>query len=351
MSKQGKEFNDILDRCLERVLTGESIEACLSDYPQHASELEPLLRTAASVKKATSAVSPSAAFRAGARREFVATLRETKQREAGVPGWAFWRTRWVAVPLGAVCLVLVGGGTVAAANNSLPDQPLYPVKIATEKAMLKLPRSKMDQAELYATLADRRVHEIIVMADKGNVEQVQRVTEEFNSYLAEISTLTATQAAAVPAAAPRAAAPEPATASPKIMAPAAPPPAAAPQTGVSQAPQAAAVPPPSVAAAVPRPSPAPNASGGAGAAGKAQERKDSTTPAKASPKSEVARSVDREKLKEALTRRAMENSAALRAALRKAPPTARPALQKAIDIADERYREALQNLDQPENGH
>ena len=33
-------FEDILDRCLERIEAGESIESCLSDYPDHAEELK-----------------------------------------------------------------------------------------------------------------------------------------------------------------------------------------------------------------------------------------------------------------------------------------------------------------------
>ena len=45
----------ILDTCLERVrLGGESIEQCLDSYPEHASELEPLLRAALRVMDASS---------------------------------------------------------------------------------------------------------------------------------------------------------------------------------------------------------------------------------------------------------------------------------------------------------
>ena len=51
--KKTKEFNNILDNCLERLLVkGETIEQCLQSYPEHASELEPLLQTAMATKKA-----------------------------------------------------------------------------------------------------------------------------------------------------------------------------------------------------------------------------------------------------------------------------------------------------------
>ena len=42
-----KQFNNILDECLESLLTGqETVEQCLQRYPEYAAELEPLLRTA-----------------------------------------------------------------------------------------------------------------------------------------------------------------------------------------------------------------------------------------------------------------------------------------------------------------
>ena len=47
-----KEFDNILDECLERVIKGEDILACLADYPEHATELEPLLKTALDTRNA-----------------------------------------------------------------------------------------------------------------------------------------------------------------------------------------------------------------------------------------------------------------------------------------------------------
>ena len=49
--KNKKEFENILDGCLESVLRGESVEACLELYPDYAEELRPLLMTAAGAIK------------------------------------------------------------------------------------------------------------------------------------------------------------------------------------------------------------------------------------------------------------------------------------------------------------
>jgi hypothetical protein len=42
---QSKSLSDLLDQALARLRAGESVEVCLADYPEHASALEPLLRT------------------------------------------------------------------------------------------------------------------------------------------------------------------------------------------------------------------------------------------------------------------------------------------------------------------
>ena len=39
------DLNDILDECIDRINQGESVEACLNDYPKYREELYPLLYT------------------------------------------------------------------------------------------------------------------------------------------------------------------------------------------------------------------------------------------------------------------------------------------------------------------
>ena len=41
--RKEREFNNILDECLERVINGETIEQCLASHPEYAAEIEPLL--------------------------------------------------------------------------------------------------------------------------------------------------------------------------------------------------------------------------------------------------------------------------------------------------------------------
>jgi len=72
--RKSKEFDNILDDCLERLLTeGETIEQCLESYSERAAELKPLLQTVLATKKA-SAIQPRPEFKARARYQFLSAL-------------------------------------------------------------------------------------------------------------------------------------------------------------------------------------------------------------------------------------------------------------------------------------
>ncbi len=195
--KKNRKFNNILDECLERLLVkGETIEQCLRSYPEQADELEPLLQTALTTKEA-SAIQPRPEFRAKARYQFHSALQEIEQKRR-LP-FLGWQPRWATAVAIVLVLLLVGSGTVAAAGNSMPDNPLYPVKLATEQVRLTLTRSDMGKAELYAKLADKRVVEIIFMANKGDAQQVEATTQRLNERLVMLArSASALKAGAAP---------------------------------------------------------------------------------------------------------------------------------------------------------
>lgn len=185
--KTGKEFNNILDECLEQLLVrGETIEQCLQSHPEQAAQLKPLLEMALAVKEA-STIQPRAEFKARARYQFRSALQEAvapKRRH-----FFSWLPRWATVLTIVLALLLAGGGTVAAAAGSMPDSPLYPVKLATEQVQLMLTPSQIGKARLCARLADRRVAEIIYMANKGDAHQVELITQRLDNRLATLAVL------------------------------------------------------------------------------------------------------------------------------------------------------------------
>ncbi len=101
----GNDFEQILDSCIDRLNRGENLEACLTDYPQHASELEPLLQAMSTTRQAY-AFSPSADAKREARQKFLAALEQ--RRQPGVWQKIFaQRLVWASVAA-AVVLIIVG---------------------------------------------------------------------------------------------------------------------------------------------------------------------------------------------------------------------------------------------------
>jgi len=190
MSKS-KRIDEIFAECLEQVFNGASIEQCVAKYPEQAEELRKLLETAVAARK-VAAVEPTPEFRERARYQLQAALRE-KAAAKTARKFSFswnWQPRW-AVALTAVVILLAGGsGTVLASNNSMPGQPLYAVKLASEKVKLTVTTSSTAKAEVYAGLAERRVNEIVYLAANGEPERITQVTKNLDLCLTNISNLS-----------------------------------------------------------------------------------------------------------------------------------------------------------------
>ncbi len=74
-----KNFDRILDECIDRINRGESLEACLADHPEYAERLEPLLRAMLQTQGAYSFV-PSASTKRAAKQRFNLALDRLEQR-------------------------------------------------------------------------------------------------------------------------------------------------------------------------------------------------------------------------------------------------------------------------------
>lgn len=271
-----KEFDNILDECLERLLVkGETIEQCLQSYPEQVANLKPLLQTALAAKQAV-AIQPRAEFKAKARYQFRSALQEgTSRRERPFLGWL---PRWATVVTIVLGVLMMGGGTIAAASYSMPDDLLYPVKLATEQVQLALTPSDIGKARLYAKFADRRVAEIIYTANKGNAQQIEAITRRLDKRLVMLARSTS--------------APEVAEA-PRMLESSTP--------GLSE-----------------------------------EAGNDKAVPVSAN---------NRAKLKATVANYAITHPAGLRAALEKAPESAKPALRRAIAVSEAGYERALKALD------
>lgn len=185
---KNKEWNNILDECLERILSqGEDLETCLRDYPEQAAKLRPFLETVLTARKVTN-IQPRPEFMARARYQFRLALQEAKPSKAR--RFFIWQPVWGTVIAVVLVLVLGSSVTVVAAGNSMPDEALYPVKIATEQVRLRLTPSPLARAELNAELADKRVAEIVYLANKSKPGEIELVSERLNRNLERIAELS-----------------------------------------------------------------------------------------------------------------------------------------------------------------
>ena len=332
MRKQEK-LDNILNECLERVLlAGESVEECLQSYPDYAEELRPLLDTVLSARQ-VSDIEPRAEFKSRARYEFQQALREKTAKQSR--GWFNWQPAWSAVVASIVTFVLVSGVTVGAAGNSMPDQPLYPVKLATEQLQLTITRSPLSKAELYARLADKRVAEIVYLASKDKPEVIESVTRRLETNLEKIAVLSQAPGARedrgdVTPAKPEAAQ-EPPPKPGLMLAPA--------ESSKDEAPPSEAAPKrPTLSERAPLKAPSQQPS--------SRVEPPTEKPDKEAISIERLQLIkDRAKLRAVIARYAKNHPDKLREALKNAPPSVRQALLRAIAVSEARYKEADKALE------
>ena len=168
-------FEEILNDCLERLAQGESIQRCLEMYPDHVQDLAPLLQVARVTMDAASASAPRPEFKARAFYRLSQLASEHRGHIRRLPTWIPALTRPLA--LVAVVALLIGGtitGLVTASANSVPGEPLYVVKRAKEEVEVRITRSEISRAQVYARLADTRMNEMrrLIMQeemDRANV--------------------------------------------------------------------------------------------------------------------------------------------------------------------------------------
>jgi hypothetical protein len=109
-----EEFAQILDRCIDRLNAGETLEACLADYPQDADQLRPLLQAMSQTREAY-AFTPSASAKATARQRFTAAWQRLEEKRQAKQPWfvraftrpATWATVAAVLVVAIVTFVVV----------------------------------------------------------------------------------------------------------------------------------------------------------------------------------------------------------------------------------------------------
>lgn len=174
-------IEEAFNECFERLSAGESLDNCLRDYPQYAAELDLMLRTSYDLKRRAYPIQPRPEFKYWAKVRLQGVQDYVSRQPVQHKTPAFnWR-RTMAISMAAMLVfVIASSGTVAASSESLPDEPLYGVKLAVEQAQVTFALSDVDRAEVYAHLAEKRAGEIVAMAHQGKIDKMATTTARMN---------------------------------------------------------------------------------------------------------------------------------------------------------------------------
>ena len=166
-------LSDALDEALSMAEAGHTPESIPSSFPQHAAALTSLLQTARQMTDLrVEKQMPPEVLAAGRRRMLEAAAVHRQGSLAARLARACWQSasltlqrRPVMTALAALVVLLgaLGGGAVFASGDSLPDSPLYPVKLAVEKVQLTLAFDAEAQGELAHQFEERRQSEMLEM--------------------------------------------------------------------------------------------------------------------------------------------------------------------------------------------
>jgi hypothetical protein len=100
-----RSFDEILDECVDRINQGAELKDCLASHPEHAEELEPLLRTILETQLAY-AFTPSPEARMATKQRFNAALEESVRKHQGRRPLLPLPMQW-SKPLAAVAALLL----------------------------------------------------------------------------------------------------------------------------------------------------------------------------------------------------------------------------------------------------
>ncbi len=184
------DFDTILDDCLLRMRSGETLEDCLRRYPAQAEALRPLLEAAGAARRIHKPRMSAAQAQAARRR----TLMAARQQFSGQPVSKSGISRYMAqimhfvtgkeipnmklstrlaVLILALAVVLTTGGIASVSAHALPGDVLYPIKRTIENTRLLLTQDPVQRERIEAQLRAERAAEVRSVLQEGRTAPVE----------------------------------------------------------------------------------------------------------------------------------------------------------------------------------
>jgi hypothetical protein len=179
-----RDIERLLDECLFQLNSGDAdLETVLAQHPEQADILRPMLKAALMIRDAQHPTPSPVAKSVGKQRLMMAVAQRRQERErrrslyplGRASGWLArllepshpMRRLAVGVATVVFMFMLSGLSVSRVAARSLPDSPLYPIKLATEQVQLVLAPSPAERARLHIEFGQRRIEETQALAQTG----------------------------------------------------------------------------------------------------------------------------------------------------------------------------------------
>jgi hypothetical protein len=173
------DLEQVLEDCLKRLAEGRSsVEECLSSYPEHAAQLEPLLQNAAGLIQVNREIHISPIFKSRGRAKLTLHMIDHPHRQPRKMFVFAWRH--LAAGTAVLMLALLSVGTVRA-QSALPGDLFYAWKLTSERVWRGI---SADESHVDLVLADRRVREIVATAD--DPDHRNRVMHDYEEILVRL---------------------------------------------------------------------------------------------------------------------------------------------------------------------
>jgi hypothetical protein len=172
------DLEQVLENCLKRLTEGRStVEECLSSYPEHAAQLEPLLQNASGLMQARREIHVSPIFKSRGRAKLTLHMLDHPQQRSRRAFPFAWRH--FAVTTAVLMLALLSAGTVRA-QSALPGDLFYSWKITSERLWRGI---SSDEGHVDLILAERRIREIVATADDPDHRNRNRAMHGYEEVL------------------------------------------------------------------------------------------------------------------------------------------------------------------------
>jgi hypothetical protein len=165
-------LHDTLENCLARMEKGETLESVLLRYPNLASQLTPLLKTALRARSNHREGLPTSMLARQRARglALAAELRGKKSRPWMLRGaWRFSMTLLSVIAI----IGLSSNGLLSASAHSIPGDTLYPLKLTVESTQLHLALDPGEKKVLEQAFGERRVDETRSLITIHRIESVE----------------------------------------------------------------------------------------------------------------------------------------------------------------------------------